>query len=165
MKMEYAMTTTNRPGGMYVDVTGSDLERWLRTDSVTVKQTDYNSISRKNVLNTKYGTLAITKVIFNDPATIVIWSDGIKTVVKCGEGDTFDPEKGLAMAISKRFFGNKGNYCNIFKKWVPEQPKQPEKSDEEKRIREKVIDYIDKTIREIEKGREVEDVEDDDERW
>lgn len=163
MKMEY--TTTNQPGGMYIDVTGSDLERWLRTNSVTVKQTDYNSISTKNVLNAKYGTLAIKKVIFNNPATIVIWTDDVKTVVKCGEGDTFDPEKGLAMAISKRFFGNKGNYCNIFKKWVPEQPKQPEKSDEEKRIREKVIDYIDKTIREIEKGREVEDVEDDDERW
>lgn len=130
---------------------------------------NYDDYYIKQKLNAIYGaskpTLTITKVIFNDPATIVIWTDDVKTVVKCGEGDTFDPEKGLAMAISKRFFGNKGNYCNIFKKWVPEQPKQPEKSDEEKRIREKVIDYIDKTIREIEKKRDTEDVEDDDERW
>lgn len=60
----------------------------------------------------------IKNVIFNDPATIVFWTDGTKTVVKCQEGDTFDPEKGLAMAITKKIFGNKGNYCNEIKKWV-----------------------------------------------
>lgn len=63
----------------------------------------------------------IKNVIFNDPATIVFWSDGSKTVVKCGEGDTFDPEKGLAMAISKKFFDNKGYYCDVFKKWLPKK--------------------------------------------
>ena len=66
----------------------------------------------------------IKKVIFNDPATIVYWNDGTKTVVKCQEGDVFDPEKGLAMAISKKYFGNKGNYCEVFKKWVPEEKEE-----------------------------------------
>lgn len=61
----------------------------------------------------------IKKVIFNDPATIVFWSDGSKTVVKRGENDTFDPEKGLAMAISKKFFDNMGYYYDVFKKWLP----------------------------------------------
>ena len=61
----------------------------------------------------------IKKVMFNDPATIVFWSDGTKTVVKCGENDTFDPEKGLAMAISKKFFDNMGYYYDVFKKWLP----------------------------------------------
>lgn len=60
----------------------------------------------------------IKNVIFNDPATIVFWLDGTKTVVKCGEGDIFDPEKGLAMAIAKKAFGNQGNYYNEIKKWV-----------------------------------------------
>lgn len=60
----------------------------------------------------------IYKVIFNDPATIVFWTDGTKTVVKCGEGDIFDPEKGLAMAISKKALGNQGNYFETFKKWI-----------------------------------------------
>ena len=59
---------------------------------------------------------AIEKVIFNGPATIVMWMDGTKTIVKCQDGDAFDPEKGLAMAISKKAFGNKGNYCDVFKK-------------------------------------------------
>lgn len=61
----------------------------------------------------------ISKVIFNPPATIVIWSDKTKTVVKCGEKEPFDPEKGLAMAICKKVFNNRGNYYNIFKKWLP----------------------------------------------
>ncbi len=62
----------------------------------------------------------INNVIFNDPATIVFWGDGTKTVVKC-EYEAFNPEKGLAMAIAKRAFGNQGSYYNIFKKWLPEQ--------------------------------------------
>ena len=61
----------------------------------------------------------IKNVIFNDPATIVFWDDGTKTVVKCQDGDEFDPEKGLAMAIVKKSYGNKGNYCNKLKKWLP----------------------------------------------
>lgn len=64
----------------------------------------------------------IENVIFNGPATIVIWKDGTKTVVKCDKGDIFDPEKGLAMAISKRALGNKGNYCDEFKKWTKDLP-------------------------------------------
>ena len=63
----------------------------------------------------------IKNVIFNDPATIVFWSDGTKTVVKVQDGDEYDEEKGLAMAISKKALGNKGNYCNVFKKWLPEE--------------------------------------------
>ena len=64
--------------------------------------------------------LSIKNVIFNNPATIVFWSDGTKTVVKA-EGEPFDPEKGLAMAIAKKSLGNKGNYYDEFKKWLPEE--------------------------------------------
>lgn len=62
---------------------------------------------------------SIKDVIFNDPAVIVLWNDGSKTVVKCSDKDGFDPEKGLAMAISKKALGNKGNYYNTFKKYLP----------------------------------------------
>lgn len=66
-------------------------------------------------------TISIKKVIFNDPATIVFWNDGTKTVVKCGEHDEFDREKGLAMAICKKTMGNKGSYYNTFKKWIGDE--------------------------------------------
>ena len=62
----------------------------------------------------------IKKVIFNEPATIVFWGDDTKTVVRDSEGK-FDPEKGLAMAISKKALGNKGNYYDVFRKWLPEE--------------------------------------------
>lgn len=64
--------------------------------------------------------MEVAKVIFNNPATVVFWSDGTKTVVKCSGNDTFDPEIGLAMAICKKAFGNTGAYNEVFKKWVPE---------------------------------------------
>ena len=80
----------------------------------------------RNILNSTYGIGSlripeIKNVIFNDPATIIFWEDGTKTVVKCQDGDEFDPEKGLAMAIVKKAYGNKGSYCNKMKKWLPKE--------------------------------------------
>lgn len=70
----------------------------------------------KSIVNTRVP--AIKNVIFNDPATIVIWADGTKTVVKAQNDEAFDPEKGLAMAITKKVLGNQGNYYETIKKWV-----------------------------------------------
>lgn len=64
----------------------------------------------------------IKKVIFSGPMTIVLWNDGTKTMVECKEED-FDYEKGLAMAIAKKYLGtnkNRSNYYDAFKKWIPE---------------------------------------------
>lgn len=63
----------------------------------------------------------IKQVLYKNPATIVYWSDGSKTVVKCQREDTYDPEKGLAMAILKKIKGNTGRYYNEFKKWLPKK--------------------------------------------
>lgn len=67
---------------------------------------------------------SIKNVIFAPPATIVYWSDGSKTVVKCSEKDVFDPEKGLAMAIAKRCGGNKGSYYREIQNWVEKSGKK-----------------------------------------
>ena len=79
----------------------------------------------KRYLNSIYGKKPrlvprIKNVIFNDPATIVFWSDNTKTVVKA-QNEPFDPEKGLAMAICKKALGNEGNYYNEIKKWLPKE--------------------------------------------
>ena len=79
----------------------------------------------KRYLNSIYGKKPrlvprIKNVIFNDPATIVFWSDNTKTVVKA-QNEPFDPEKGLAMAICKRALGNKYIYYNEIKKWLPKE--------------------------------------------
>lgn len=59
----------------------------------------------------------IKKVHFNPPVTVVLWDDNTKTIVRC-ENEDFDPEKGLAMAITKKMLGNKGSYFETIKKWV-----------------------------------------------
>jgi len=61
------------------------------------------------------------KIIFNGPATIVLWDDGTKTVVKCQDGDTFDKEKGVALCFMKKSLGNRSNFNNIFKKYLEEE--------------------------------------------
>lgn len=62
----------------------------------------------------------IKRVVFNERATIILWSDGDKTVVKLGQGEVNDPEKGMAMAICKKVLGNTGSYYETFKKWLPD---------------------------------------------
>ena len=91
----------------------------------TIRYNGYTSVS---ISASSMSVPDIKKVIFNYPATIVLWTDGSKTVVKCQDGDIYDPEKGLAMAISKKALGNKGNYCNEFKKWLPEDEEEEEKT-------------------------------------
>lgn len=107
------------------------LDEWVRNNTCKKPYADLfartficgDSDCKVHVTNIRTETATIEvyilKVIFHDPATIVFWSDGSKTIVKCGEGDIFDPEKGLAMAIAKKNFSNNGNYYNEFKKWLP----------------------------------------------
>ena len=89
----------------------SEYSKW---EPMYVPETDYTSCSNKSTLQLP----RIKKVLFRHPATIVFWDDDTKTVVKCSENDKFDCEKGLAMAIAKKFFGNEGRYYNEFKKWL-----------------------------------------------
>lgn len=93
---------------------------WIK-DKIKKEKKDTMKILGKTMTKLTFPTVMwivpIKKVIFNNPATIVMWEDGTKTVVKADEED-YDPEKGLAMAIAKKSYGNKGNYFNIFKKWL-----------------------------------------------
>lgn len=62
----------------------------------------------------------IDKVVFNDPATIILWKDGTKTIVKVQEGDKFSKECGFAMAVCKKVFGNTSYGLNeTMKKYIP----------------------------------------------
>lgn len=65
--------------------------------------------------------MEIKRVYFNDPVTVVIWADGTKTIVRCQEGDVYSKETGLALCIAKKALGNKGNFNDVFHKWIPEE--------------------------------------------
>ena len=95
----------------------------------TVDNRMYEHLKNENEMlkNIYYGlSLTIKDVIFNPPATIVLWMDGTKTVVK-DQGEVFyDPEKGMAMAVAKKAFGNQGNYYNQFAKYLDIYEKKQE---------------------------------------
>ena len=104
-----------------VSINGSQYSKllWVHPEDIIIANNRYKVEKTYNL-----GT-NIKKVIFNNPATIVFWSDGSKTVVKSNLDD-YDPEKGLAMAIAKKALGNEGNYYNVFKKWLPKDDEKIE---------------------------------------
>lgn len=55
---------------------------------------------------------------FKPPLTIACFSDGTKTIVKMMEGDIFDPEKGAAMAIAKKYLGDRYKSTSIIQHYV-----------------------------------------------
>ena len=105
---------------------GIDIDRAIYTAMAidysrqSTERAEKNDIVRFGMCN-----VSIRKVIFNDPATIVLWSDGTKTVVKCGPEDTFDMEKGLAMAIVKKMAGNDNRFHKVFKQYLKKEKKEP----------------------------------------
>lgn len=62
----------------------------------------------------------ITQVLYNDPATVVFWSDKTKTVCKCTKNDKYNPETGLAICIIKKLCGNT-QVKTLFDSWIPER--------------------------------------------
>lgn len=89
--------------------------------------------------------IAIIKVMYNKPATIVFWSDGSKTVSRCGENEVFDKEKGLMAAILKRFLGG-AEPLNIILESFARTPV----SDECETIENPIIEALEKKEVEIE---------------
>lgn len=113
MKTGYSYITPKEAEEIRIKNDRKMIEDFQDTLTKMFLYSEHNNIMLRNK------SVEITKVIFNNPATIVFWSDGKKTVVKCAIDEAFDEEKGFAMAISKRVLGNKGNYYNEFKKWLP----------------------------------------------
>lgn len=96
-----------------------DLQSYVINDNSVTKEIINNMIGLK-----PYNYNSIKKVYFNKPYTILILKDGRKAIVKCGEGEEYDPEKGLALAICKIGLGTNrsmSNYYDIFKKWLPKE--------------------------------------------
>lgn len=59
-------------------------------------------------------------IIFNGAATIVFWTDGTKTVVKCKEGTEYNAEEGLRWCIIKKLLGDSPEFWNFIKGAVSE---------------------------------------------
>jgi hypothetical protein len=92
-----------------------------RYPAYRVAETDWSYDERGLAALSDIGN--VKKIIFNDPATIILWEDGTKTVVKA-HNEPFDPEKGVAMCFMKKACDNKSSFNNVFKKWIPDDKKE-----------------------------------------
>ena len=79
----------------------------------------------------KFGVPKIKQVIFDDPATVVLWDDGTKTVVHARD-EEFDEEKGLAMAIARKALGNDREYYTYMQRHINKGMKAAKKREEKK---------------------------------
>lgn len=48
----------------------------------------------------------VKRIIYNNPATIVFWMDGTKTVVKKAKGEKFNKYTAFCAALAKKMYGN-----------------------------------------------------------
>ena len=105
---------------------GIDIDRAIYTEmAIDYSRRSTERIKKNDTVKFGMCSVSIRKVIFNDPATIVLWSDGTKTVVKCGPEDAYDMEKGLAMAIVKKMAGNDNRFHKVFKQYPKKKKKEP----------------------------------------
>ena len=96
---------------------------------VTIQGYDYVKLSNIGVTNTGVNfnfsppnPVKVKRVIYNNPATIVYFTDGSKTVVKACKDDVFDEQTGLLMCIAKRFLGD--DFHKVLKENVPNYEKK-----------------------------------------
>lgn len=73
-----------------------------------------SAISISSSLPSNTVKLDIKRVIHNAPATVILWKDGTKTVVKA-HNEPFDQEKGFAMAVCKKLLGD--SYKKTFREY------------------------------------------------
>ena len=93
-----------------------------------------------------WGIPDIDRIIFSDPATIVFWDDGEKTVVKTCEHDRFEPYVGFAMACMKKMFGSTSRAKSVMNYFAIDQ--QPKGKKEKEEPAETVHGPMDEVIKE-----------------
>lgn len=70
----------------------------------------------------------ISQIIFSGPKTIVIWSDGSKTIVSCSKDDTYDGYTGFCAAVAKKMFGSTSQVKKVIEKHIKEDKRCMNKS-------------------------------------
>ena len=88
--------------------------------------------------------ITVDHIFYDDVATVVFWTDGTKTVVKCAEGTKYDEYAAFCIALAKKIYGNNSalkrainNHARYSKKRQIEK-----KFNTEDRIEEAVRKYV-----------------------
>lgn len=85
-----------------------------------LEKAEYGGTLSPFYINDTCGTLGnkvyITKVLYNNPATIVFWSDGTQTRNICPPDTLYNPDTGLAFCMLKKLMGNT-EMAKLFNDW------------------------------------------------
>ncbi len=109
----------------YVNNANNTLNEWLKRGCSVVSFTpkcnaDYGGTLEEIVqcegILTKLDKVYITKVLYNNPATIVFWSDGTQTRNICPPDTLYNPDAGLAFCMLRKLMGN-DEVAKLFKDW------------------------------------------------
>lgn len=104
----------------YTKNTAVETKKYYEKNNKTKKPSRQSSVNRSCKISDLIDdtTDGKKRIIIKNPNTIVFWKDGTVTKVRCSENDTFDKEKGLAMAILKKLDGNTGRYYRDMEKLI-----------------------------------------------
>lgn len=108
--------TTNTITTTYVPIASGDyISGTTKSWSLPIKKKQYNF---SGVIPNR--DIYIKRVIYSEPATVVFWNDGTKTVCKCTYPDVYSKEVGLSLCILKKIYGVP-TFKKLLKDWVPVQ--------------------------------------------
>ena len=82
-----------------------------------------NNKNKKDEVNKMKEKFTPKRILFNDPATIVFWKDGTKTVVKRSPGEEFNAYTAFCAALAKKIFGNNSAVNRIVKSGTDQHKK------------------------------------------
>lgn len=136
------MMTYNRNGKKLFD---DEVKKWLKKNMETSdtdgdeKMNDRCGVTFKysspddSLIKTAYDLsykrkFTPVQIIFNDPATIVFWEDGTKTVVKCAPGTPFNKYAGFCAALAKHVYVSNSAINRLVEHAEDQNPPKPEKT-------------------------------------
>lgn len=112
------MATSNKPTKDKYFSTSKSINEIIYTKPL--EKAEYGGTLSPFHLTDTYGTLAskvyITKVLYNNPATVVFWSDGTETRNVCPKDTLYNPDAGLAFCMLKKLMGN-DEVAKLFNDW------------------------------------------------
>lgn len=79
------------------------------------KDSEYSG-SLKEVRGCKEKNVYITKILYNNPATIVFWNDGTQTRNICPKDVPYNPDAGLTFCMLKKLMGG-DEMARLFEDW------------------------------------------------
>lgn len=101
---EGEITMGLRSGKTYLTEIGKCKNKDNGFDSVIYQMEKERKFAERGTNEMK--NVDVKKIIFNGPKTIVLWSDGTKTIVSMSKDEAkFDPEAAFCAAYTKKMFG------------------------------------------------------------